>query len=599
MRPVIATRIGGLVAAAAIAALVGGGHGGIARAASDPPLTTRGGAVAAQSPLASRAGAAILASGGNAIDAAVATALVLGVVEPESSGIGGGGFAVVYVAAEKKVYVYDFREEAPAALGPKDFVVGGAVDPMRSRIGGLAVGVPGELAGLARLSARHGRLSWRRVVDPALLLARDGFAVPWYVPKTVGIVLGRLPRTAPFDRLRALIAPAGAPLTAGDPIARPDLAATLAAVAAHGAGAFYRGSIADDIVATVAAGGGVMTRADLAGYRAQDHPPLWGSWHGLRIATVGLPSSGGLVLLEMLGILDRTGIDLAGLPPGSSAALQVLAEVMKHGFADRSRFLGDAAAAKALAARMLDPARLARMAAKVSPDHVLPHDQYGDPDRPPAPVKKDGGTSHLCVVDADGNAVSLTTTVNGYFGAGLVTRGGVVLNNEMDDFEIAPGQVNMFGLTQSDLNLVAGGKRPLSSMTPILVFDGDKVVACIGGAGGPMITSGTFEVLLDMFAWGMDPKAAVSAPRIHDQWLPDMIFAEPELAADVVDGLRRRGQKVTVSARARSAIQAIRVLPDGTRQAATDPRHGSAPAAAPPPARRPARRPAATTSAAP
>jgi gamma-glutamyltranspeptidase/glutathione hydrolase len=295
-----------------------------------------------------------------------------------------------------------------------------------------------------------------------------------------------------------------------------------------------------------------------------------------------LPSSGGIALLETLGLLDASDIDLAKLGVGSSAALHVTAEAMRHAFADRARFLGDSDAAGLIAKELLDPARLARVARRIDPDHVQPHDSYGDPDLAAhAPPPHDGGTSHLCVIDRDGNAVALTTTINGYFGAGLVTQGGIVLNDEIDDFAIARDTANQFGLVQSDLNLVGGGKRPLSSMSPTLVFDqDDHVIACAGSAGGPGIISTTIEVLLDMFVWNLDPAAAIAQPRVHDQWLPDELAIEAELPADVVDGLKKRGHTIAVKPWT-TAAQAIRVLPDGTRQAASDPRHAAAPAAEP------------------
>jgi gamma-glutamyltranspeptidase/glutathione hydrolase len=524
-----------------------------------------------------------LAEGGNAVDAAVATAFALGVVEPQSSGIGGGGFALVYIAAEKKVYVYDFREVAPAALGPAAFVDGGKVDRLRSRIGGLAVGVPGEVAGLSRLLDRHGRLSWRRVMAPAIRLARDGFPAAWFEPVAISRLSKFLDKDdARFDRLRAFMTPGGRTLAAGDVWARPDLARTLEAIAKGGPRAFYEGAIADDVIATAKAAGGVMTQGDLRGYQVADREPLWGTWRGMKLATMPLPSSGGIALLETLGLIDASGIDLAKLGVGSSAALHIIAEAMRHAFADRARFLGASDAAAAIAAKLLDPARLARIAKRIDPDHVQPHDSYGDPDlAAAAPPPKDGGTSHLCVIDRDGNAVALTTTVNGYFGAGLITDGGVVLNDEIDDFQIARGEPNQFGLVQSDLNLVGGGKRPLSSMSPTLVFDSDgRVIACAGSAGGPGIISTTIQILLDMFVWNLDPAAALAQPRIHDQWIPDELGVDAELSADVVDGLRKRGHTIAVKPWS-TAAQAIRVLPDGTRQAASDPRHAGAPAAEP------------------
>jgi gamma-glutamyltranspeptidase / glutathione hydrolase len=546
-------------------------------AAHSPPLTTRKGVVAADHAAASDVGARVLAQGGNAFDAAAATALALGVVNPVSSGIGGGGFAVVWSQKDRKVYIYDFRETAPAALGPEDFRVDGKVDGKRSRVGGLAVGVPGEVAGLHRLVTRHGAWPWKRVVAPSVSLAR-GFDVSWFLARAAQLVAGRLPKDLAFDRLRAFAAPRGTPLERGQRVARLDLARTLQAIADRGPAAFYKGPIAADIAATAAAAGGVLTTADLAAYQVVDREPLWGDWRGKRLATMPLPSSGGVILLEMLGILDRTGIDLAKLGAGSSASLHVIAEIMKHGFADRARFLGDSEIARQLAARMLAPARIADLAKRVSLDKVQPHDRYGDAGLSTAKARTDGGTSHVCVIDKDGNAVALTTTVNGYLGSGLVTKGGVVLNNEIDDFALEPGGTNLFGLTQSELNLVGPGKRPLSSMAPTLVFEGDKVVACAGGSGGPTILSGTFQVLLNLFVFGMDASEALAAPRIHHQWEPDTLSVNPDLAQDVVDGLKRRGQNIKIS-ESINAVQAIHVLPDGTREAASDPRKGGSPAA--------------------
>ena len=546
-------------------------------AAHSPPLTTRKGVVAADHEIASDVGARVLAQGGNAFDAAAATALALGVVNPVSSGIGGGGFAVVWSQKERKVYIYDFRETAPAGLGPDDFVVDGKVDGRRSRVGGLAVGVPGEIAGLHRMVSRHGAWAWKRVVAPSVGLARNGFEASWFLSRAVTVVHERLTKDPMFASLRAFAAPGGTPLERGQRVKRLDLARTLQAIGDRGPAAFYQGPIAADIVATAKSAGGVITAADLSGYQVVDREPLWGEWRGHKLATMPLPSSGGVILLEMLGILERTKIDLASYGQGSSAALHVIAEIEKHGFADRARFLGDDDLARAIAAKMLAPDRLDALARRVAMDKVQPHDKYGDAGLKPA-TKPGGGTSHVCVIDAAGNAVALTTTVNGYLGSGLMTKGGIVLNNEIDDFALEPGGVNLFGLKQSELNLVGPGKRPLSSMAPTLVFDGDKVVACVGGSGGPTILTSTFQVLLNVFVFGMDAASAIGAPRVHHQWEPDRLVVNPDLARDVVDGLKRRGQNVQVS-ESITAAQLIRVLPDGTREAASDPRKGGAPAA--------------------
>jgi len=555
------------------------------RAAHGPPLTTRNGVVAADDPKASEIGAAVLARGGTAADAAIATALALGVLNPSSSGIGGGGFAVVHDAATGKTYVYDFREVAPAALDPGDFRVDGKIDPERSRRGGLAIGVPGEIAGLWRIHARHGALSWRKLVTPAARLGRDGFDVGFFLAYAAATTVVLLPRGAPFDPLRALIAPGGVPVQRGDRLTREALAATLLAIATRGPDAFYRGAIAERTVATDVAAGGVLTIADLAGYRALEREPLRGAWRGMTIATMPLPSSGGAILLEALGILDAVearGISLAKLGAGSTAELHVVSEILEHGFADRARVLGDTDDARVLAAGLLEPASLKAIAARVDVERSQPHDSYGHPARAAGPrAPSDGGTSHLCVIDAAGNAVAMTTTVNTYFGSKLVTPDGIVLNNEIDDFAIDPAAPNGFGLVQSERNLVAAGKRPLSSMTPVLLFDAaGHVVGCVGGSGGPNIISNVFQVLVDVYVLGLDVRAAVEAPRIHHQWVPDQLRYEPEIPADVRAGLARRGH-VLAPTEPPFAVQMIRVLPDGTREAASDPRKNGAPAAAP------------------
>jgi gamma-glutamyltranspeptidase/glutathione hydrolase len=551
------------------------------RAAQPPPLTTPLGVVAADDPKASEIGAAVLARGGYAADAAVATAFALGVVNPTSSGIGGGGFAVVHDAATGDTRVYDFREVAPAAVGPDDYVVDGKVDPVLAQRGGLAVGVPGEVAGLHAIHRAHGTLSWRRVVTPAARLARDGFDAGWFLSWRAPVVLELLPADATYDRLRALIAPGGAAVTRGQRIVREALAEVLLAIAARGPDAFYQGEVAEDIVATAAGAGGQLALADLAGYQVIEREPLRGAWRGMEVRTMPLPSSGGIVLLEVLGILDALdarGVELAGLGAGSAAAFHLVAEVLKHGFADRSRLLGDTGGARAMGDAMLAPADLAAIAGRIELDRVQAHDSYGHPELAAGAVKDGGGTSHVCVIDRDGNAVALTSTVNGYFGSKLVAEGGFVLNNQIDDFSLETGVANLFGLIQDDANLVAPGKRPLSSMTPVLLFDGDRVVGCAGGSGGPYIISNVLQVLLGTFVFDLDVAEAVAAPRIHHQWLPDKLRLEPEIPTEVADALAKRGHVVAPLEQA-TAVQLIRVYPDGTMEAASDPRKNGARAA--------------------
>lgn len=554
----------------------------IAAAAASPAyaqpsaaLTSTRGAVAADNALASRVGADALADGGNAVDAAVATALALGVVSPASSGIGGGGFALVWDASTHTLHVYDFREVAPAGLDPGDFVVGGTLDPMLARDGGLAVGVPGEVRGLAQLTRRHGRLSWRRLVMPAARLARDGAAVSEFVRWVSRRELPDIPDAPTWAPVRVLLADAlsRAP---GDALVRPALGRTLLAIAAD-PDAFYRGPIADDLIATVRTAGGVMTAADLAAYAPIARDALWGQWNGLRIATMPIPSSGGVVLLEALGILERAPYDLRALGHGTAPTYHLIAEVLKHAFADRSKLLGDGDRGRRAAAAMLDDARLHRLAATIRLDRTLPSAAYGEILSPPPQA---GGTSHICVVDAEGNAVSLTTSVNGYFGARLVTGGGVILNDQIDDFTIDPAAVNAFGLTQSEANLVGPGKRPLSSMTPVLVFDatGARVVGCAGGSGGPRIISNTLAAILGAWLFGQDAHTAIASPRVHHQWSPDELKVDANLAPAVRADLAERGH-VIVDQTTPAAVQIIKVRPDGVIEAASDPRKGGGPAA--------------------
>jgi len=517
----------------------------------------------------------VLARGGNAIDAAIATALALGVVHPASSGIGGGGFALVYVRAEKRVYAFDFREEGPRKIRPELFAPGGVLDPELSRKGGLAVAVPGEVAGLDHLSKRFGKLPWTGVVTPAAQLAASGFELSYFLHHAIAVWLPRADQRSRLGKVLQRISSRHP----GDLVVRRQLAATLRRIADRGAAGFYQGPVAKDIVATVQAHGGVMDLDDLRRYQVHERAPLRGSWRGLEVVTMPLPSSGGIALLEALGILDATGVSLATLGAGSSAATHLTIEALKHAFADRARFLGDARPDSIVTA-LLSRDRLRRLARRISAKRTQRTDRYGDAQLGPAnAVPADGGTSHLCVVDADGNAVALTTTVNTYFGSGLLTdTTGIVLNNEIDDFAIAPGQPNAFALVQSSFNLVGPGKRPLSSMTPTLVLSGDDVVACVGGSGGPRIISNTLQALLNVFVFAMDVRAAVSVGRIHHQWSPDRVVVEDDMVRDVRDGLTRRGHKLEVSAYA-TAVQMIVVDGKGNRTAASDPRKGGLPAA--------------------
>jgi gamma-glutamyltranspeptidase/glutathione hydrolase len=421
---------------------------------------------------------------------------------------------------------------------------------------------------------RFGKLPFREVVAPARELAEQGFLVSWFLAQAAAQVVRSLPQGW---ALAAWLAPGGAALLEGRKVRRSALARTLEELAEQGVKGFYQGWVADDLLAAVTEGGGVMTKDDLLGYKVIERTPLRGRVGDYQIVTMPLPSSGGVALLEALGIIWRVAPKLGEAGAGSSVALHVQSEALKHAFADRARYLGDAESAEKLVPSLLDEARLDGLAKRFSPKRTQPHDRYGDKNVGVSSSRSDGGTSHLCVVDEEGNAVALTTTVNGYFGNKAVApKSGVVLNNEMDDFTIAEGAANMFGLSQSNANLVAGGKRPLSSMTPTLVLKGDEVVGCVGGSGGPRIISNTMQALINVMWFGMDARAAVDAPRVHHQWQPDELVVEKEIAKDVIEALERRGHRVIVSP-APTAVQLLWKR-NGVWEAASDPRKGGAPA---------------------
>jgi len=535
---------------------------------------------------ASRAAAEILRKGGNAVDGAVAAALALGVVQPESSGLGGGGFAVIWSAKDRKARVLDFRETAPAKASRDMFVVDGKADPKLSRWGGLAVAVPGEAAGLGTLEEKLGKLGLAATAQPAIRLARGGFAVSHHQFCAIDVQrAGCVPPVqyvpAPplieKDPLRPLLMGRGdAELDERALIKRPELARTLEALGRRGPAAFYSGPVARSIVASVQARGGLLTVEDLAQYKPVWREPLVGHFRGHEVWTAPAPA-GGLTALETLQILDARP-PLGPLGRGSSATYHVIAEALKHAFADRARSLGDPAFVKVLEEKLTSVEYARTLAARIG-DKTLPPAQYGDKDLAgPADAPHDHGTSHLCVADGEGNVVALTTTVNLLFGSRIVDPlSGVVLNDEMDDFSAQPGAPNAFGLIGAFANAVAPGKRPLSSMTPTIVTKDGVPLLCVGAAGGPTIVSSTVQTIVGVVDFGLDVSAAVSAPRIHAQWMPNAVVVEPDIPRDVIEALEKRGHKV-VPAASLATVQAVGLSPKRLT-AACDPRYGGVPAA--------------------
>jgi gamma-glutamyltranspeptidase/glutathione hydrolase len=538
------------------------------------------GAVATAHPLASAAGAEALRAGGNAVDAAVAAALALSVLQNESSGIGGGGFALVWLARERRLVALDFREVAPSAAGRDMFLAEGQPVPKRSTEGGLAVAVPGAVKGYAELARRFGKLSYARLSEPAAALAEQGFQVGPYHALAAADRLACL-RADPAAAAEFLVPDAGGPPVArrpGDRLRRPDLARTLRRLG-RDPEALYRGPLAEQVAAAVRARGGLLTAADLAAYRTVERTPLQGTFRGHRVVSFPPPSAGGAIVIGLLQALD--GDFTAGQGYRPEGRLHAFIEVEKRLFAQRAGRLADPAflpGADPAAAELAGPdwARRARaeVGARATPSSAI---------APPAAPHAGGDqTSQVSVVDADGNAVALTTTVNGWFGACLVVPGtGLLLNDQMDDFDAAPGVPNDFGLVGTGVNSVAPGKRPLSSMAPTLVLDAaGRAVLAVGAPGGATIPSTVAQVIMHVLGDGMPLDQALGAPRLHHQWLPDEVLVEPfGLDVATADALRARGHVLRFRARPFGNPQAAAIdWTTGLREAASEPRYEGAPA---------------------
>ncbi|MEE2885885.1 MAG: gamma-glutamyltransferase [Planctomycetota bacterium] len=520
---------------------------------------------------ATTVGLQVLRSGGNAVDAAVAVALTLSVTHPQAGNLGGGGFMVIRLS-DGRTTSLDFRELAPARA-TRDMYLreDGSVHPDKSLWGALAGGVPGSPAGLLAVHQKFGKQSFASLVAPAIRLAREGFEVDQFLAAALAAkhpILSRFPAT------KAVFYRGDRPLKQGERLVQRDLADTLERLAKGGFDGFYRGVTAEHFVTHLRAQGGIIQKSDLAAYQPVWRTPVQGSYRGHTVLSMPPVSSGGIALIEMLNILE--GFDLRASGFGSSKTVHLMAESMKRAYADRARWLGDPGFYKVPQSGLVAKAYAARYRKSIRLDKVTKV-THGVPKG----AKESDDTTHFSVVDAAGNAVSCTTTINSIFGSGMVAgRTGFLLNNEMDDFSAKPGTPNQFGLVGGEANAIAAGKRMLSSMTPTIVLKDGKLRLVLGSPGGGRIINTVLQVILNVVDHGLPVDQAVRAPRVHHQWRPDHLFWEPtSLSADVRAGLHRRGHAFAAAPIVIGRCQAIEILPDGTRFAAADPRSGGSAAA--------------------
>ncbi len=540
--------------------------------ASPAPVRARQGMVVSVDAQASRIGVEVLKQGGNAVDAAIATAFALAVTYPAAGNLGGGGFLLLRFKDGRATFL-DFRERAPAAASRDMYLdASGNVVPEASTVGVRAAAVPGTVAGLEYASRNYGRLRWRRLVAPAVALARKGFPVSFELAESLSSpqTVERLSRFPASNRifLRNGLHE-GRFYRPGERFVQLDLARTLERIRRRGARDFYRGYTARKLAAFMQKQGGLITLADLRNYQVVEREPITGTYRGYQITSAPPPSSGGVVLLQMLNILEGVGLVEKGAL--SADAIHWTVETMRRAFADRARYLGDPDFVRIPIRGLTDKKYAETLRASIDPERATPSRVVAAGD--PLPFEA-GETTHLAVVDGEGNAAALTYTLNDLYGCGVTVEGlGFLLNNEMDDFTAKPGVPNDAGLIQGEVNRIAPGKRPLSSMTPTMVARDGKLVLVVGSPGGPSIISTVLNVVLSIIDHKMDVQRAVDAPRFHHQWLPDSIGMEPGFSPDTLALLRARGHQIDIRDYFGDA-HSIAVSSDGWLLGAADPRRG-------------------------
>ena len=514
--------------------------------AAEEPCVASGtrGVVVSADVHATRAGVDVLRRGGTAVDAAIAVGFALAVTFPEAGTLGGGGFMLVR-EPKGRAQVIDYRETAPAAAHPKLFLnPDGAIDPIRVRLGYVSAGIPGTVAGLGRAHALYGKRPWKELLQPAIRLATQGFVVDERLASGLArrsAELGRFPST------RAVFFRGEQPIAAGQRLVQPDLARVLVTIAEKGPDSFYRGPLAERMASKMKAVGGIWTSADLASYRARVRAPVRYDFSGHTLISVPPPSSGGVALAQMLGILS--GFDLAKRAPRSAQTLHLVSEAMRRAFLQRALHLGDADHVTVDMAGLLSADRITGLRASIDPRRASDSRALAPKGLVEEPAKG-GDTTHFGVIDGSGMAVANTTTIEESYGSKAVLGGfGFLLNNELHDFNVKPGSTTDRGRIGTPPNRIAPGKRPLSSMSPSMIERDGRVVAILGSPGGRTIINTVLQVALNLTVFGLAPQKAVAAPRIHHQWMPDRIFAEPHLPVATIEGLRALGHRVDVHSR--------------------------------------------------
>ncbi len=513
------------------------------------PVHARRAMVASVHELASRAGVEMMQAGGNAVDAAVATGFALAVVHPQAGNLGGGGF-LLFRKADGEVRFLDFREKAPAAATENMYLdAQGNVIEGASLVGYKSIGVPGSVAGLVYAEKKYGKLSLEKVMAPAIKLARDGFPLAWEDAEDL-----KDERLAKFAESKRIFQRNGKYYQAGEILKQPELARTLERIAKN-PDDFYRGAMARELAAAMAKGGGLITADDLAQYEVKEREPIRGTYRGYDIISAPPPSSGGVALVEILNILE--GFDLAKLGNRSAQAAHLTVEAFRRAFYDRSEFMGDPDFARVPVAQLIDKRYAEAWRETIDLNRATPSKDLKRPSvfnelervaQLHLPViLEPANTTHFSVVDPEGNAVAVTTTLNDTLGSRVTAEGlGFLLNDEMDDFTSKPGVPNTYGLIQGPANAISAGKRPLSAMTPTIVLKDGKLFLVLGSPGGPTIITTVANILMGVVDFGLNIQESVNAPRFHHQWLPDAIRVEDRLSPDTMDLLRSKGHKLDV-----------------------------------------------------